>query len=106
MNITTATTAGFAGLAADLVGLAAPAAAAPGMAGNALEMISMLEADGNFVIVNRVSSVPLPEADIVSIRPGPQMKQWVSAPGRQGDDRQHTDRVLETVGLFYFVDIG
>ncbi|MDZ4233070.1 MAG: hypothetical protein U1C74_03955 [Phenylobacterium sp.] len=105
MNITTLTTAGFAGLAAAIVGLAAPAAAAPG-GGNALDMIDMLKADGNYVIVNRVSNVPLPEADIVSIRTGPQMQQVVLKMGRQGDNRNTTDRVVETTGRFYFVDIG
>lgn len=105
MNITTLTTAGFAGLAAAIVGLAAPAAAAPG-GGNAVDMIEMLKADGNYVIVNRVSSVPIEEADVVSVRPGPQMMQVVVEMDRQGDNRNNSDRVVENTGRFYFVDIG
>ncbi|GAB3217199.1 hypothetical protein [Mycolicibacterium hippocampi] len=105
--ITLAGTAGVAAaLSAVIVGSAAPAAAAPGGAGNAMQVIDMLEADGNYVIVNRVSTVPVAEADVVAVRPGPQMQQVVLQMGRQGDNRNNTDRVVETTGRFYFVDIG
>ncbi|WP_137145663.1 hypothetical protein [Mycolicibacterium sp. CR10] len=108
MKITAlASTAGLAGLAAAaIVGLAAPATAAPGGAGNAMQIIDMLKADGNYVIVNRSSTVPLAEADVVSVRPGPQMQQVVLESGRQGENRNNTDRVVETTGRFYFVEIG
>ena len=101
----TIATAVAAGLSAAVLGLAAPAVAAPTAGDNAQQTISQLEAQGNRVIVNRQSGAPLSDASIVSVRPGPEIKEYVSVDGRQGDDRSHTDRVLQTTGRVYFVDV-
>ena len=101
----TIATAAAAGLSAAVLGLAAPAVAAPTAGDNAKETISQLEAQGNRVIVNRQSGAPLTDASIVSVRPGPEIKEYVSVNGRQGDDRSHTDRVLQTTGRVYFVAV-
>lgn len=105
MKSLTIATVAAAGLSAALVGLAAPAVAAPAGNGNAQHTISQLEAMGNRVIVNRLSGTPLSMAEIVAIRPGPEIQERVTADGRQGDDRNHRDRVLETVGRIFYVDI-
>ena len=97
-TIITATTAAVAGFAAALVGLAAPAAAAPA-GGSATDTISSLEADGNRVIVNRQSSTPLSEAGVTSVRQGPAINEYVW-------DAQGDDRILETTGHVYFVDVN
>jgi hypothetical protein len=91
-------------LSAAVLGLAAPAVAAPSGA-DAQQTISQLEAQGNRVIVNRQSGAPLSDASIVSVRPGPEIQQYVTVEGRQGNDRNHQDRVLQTTGRVYFVDI-
>ena len=103
-NITIATAAAAAGFAA-VLGLAAPAIAAPTGADNAQQTISALEAQGNRVIVNRESGAPLSEASVVSVRPGAEIRDWVSVEGRQGNDRNHTDRVLQTTGRVLYVDV-
>ncbi len=103
-NITIAT-ATAAGLAAAVLGLAAPAVAAPAAGDNAQQTISQLEAQGNRVIVNRQSGASLSDASVVSVRPGPEVQQWVIVEGRQGDDRTHNDRVLQTVGRVYYVAV-
>lgn len=101
----TLATAAAAGLSAAVIGMAAPAVAAPTAGDSAQQTISQLEAQGNRVIVNRQSSAPLSDATVVAVRPGPEVREWVSVPGRQGNDRNHTDRVLQTVGRVYFVDV-
>lgn len=58
-------------LTAGFLGLAAPAFAAPTGAGNAQDTISSLEAQGYKVIVNRLGSAPLNEANVVSVGEGP-----------------------------------
>lgn len=58
------------GLAAALIGLAAPAAAAPTGTNDAEQTIGQLRAQGYTVIVNRLGSSPLNEADVVGIRQG------------------------------------
>ncbi|PRC44527.1 hypothetical protein C6A85_99805, partial [Mycobacterium sp. ITM-2017-0098] len=63
------TTAIAAGLSAGFLGLAAPALAAP-TGGSADQAISQLEAQGNRVIVNKLSDVPLSQADVVSVKQG------------------------------------
>jgi hypothetical protein len=74
-NLTlTATTA--AALSAAFLGLAAPALAAP-TAGNADDTISQLEAQGNRVIVNRLSDAPLSEASVVGINRGSDIRSTV-----------------------------
>jgi len=60
----------------------------------------MLEAGGmNRVIVNRLSDVPLSEASVVSIQPGPDIRMTVW-------DNDH-DRTYEQVrtGMVYYVDV-
>jgi hypothetical protein len=94
-----------AGLSAAVLGLAAPAVAAPIAGDNAQQTISQLEAQGNRVIVNRQSGAALSDATVVAVRPGPEIRDWVIVEGRQGDDRTHNDRVLQTVGRVYFVDV-
>jgi CMP-2-keto-3-deoxyoctulosonic acid synthetase len=59
--------------AAAIVGLAGPAAAAPSGAGSANDAISQLEAQGNRVIVNRLSDAPLAQASVVSVQPGAEL---------------------------------
>ena len=103
-NITIAT-ATAAGLAAAALALAAPAVAAPAADDNAQQTISQLEAHGNRVIVNRATGAALSDATVVSVRPGPELREWVTVDGRQGNDRNHTDRVLQTVGRVYYVDV-
>ena len=58
------------GLAAALIGLAAPASAAPSGSDNATQTIGQLRAQGYTVIVNRLGSTPLDEAEVVAVRPG------------------------------------
>ena len=99
------TTAIAAGLAAAALALAAPAVAAPAADENAQQTISQLEAHGNRVIVNRGSGAALSDASVVSVRPGPELREWVTVDGRQGNDRNHTDRELQTVGRVYYVDV-
>ncbi len=74
-NLTIATTAAAA-LTATFFGLAAPALAAP-TAGNADETISRLEAQGNRVIVNRLSDAPLSNASVVGINRGSDIRGTV-----------------------------
>ena len=97
MKNLTATTAIAAGFAAAFVGLAGPAAAAP--SGNsAADTISSLEADGNRVIVNRQGSTALDNAEVVSVRQGQPIREYVW-------DAQGDDRILETTGHVVFVDV-
>ncbi len=74
-NLTIAT-AIAAGLSATFLGLAAPALAAP-TAGNADATISRLEAQGNRVIVNRLSDAPLSEASVVGVNRGSDIRATV-----------------------------
>ncbi|MGB3351179.1 MAG: hypothetical protein WBB00_00230 [Mycobacterium sp.] len=104
-TIVTATTAVLAGFATAFIGLASPAAAGPWppkaapAGGSASDTISSLEADGNRVVVNRQGSAPLSEAGITSVRQGPAINEYVW-------DAQGDDRVLETTGHVYFVDVN
>ena len=103
---TTITAAIATGLAGAVLGLAAPASAAPSGAGNATTTISQLEAQGNRGVVNRKSSTPLADANVVAVRTGPAITESVIVEGRQGNDRQHRDHVVQTTGRVYFVDIS
>ena len=103
-NLTIATAAAAAGFAA-VLGLAAPAVAAPSGSQNAQQTISQLEAQGNRVIVNRESGAPLSDASVVSVRPGAEIREWVTVDGRQGNDRNHTDRELQTTGRVLYVNV-
>jgi hypothetical protein len=62
--------AAVSGLAAALIGLAAPAVAAPTGPGDAQQTIDVLRAQGYTVIVNRIGTAPLEQADVVAVRPG------------------------------------
>ncbi|CAA0123754.1 Uncharacterised protein [Mycolicibacterium vanbaalenii] len=105
-NITTTaiTAATAAGFAAAFIGLAGPAAAGPwppkaAPSGNsAADTIAALEADGNRVIVNRQSATALDNADVVSVRQGQPIREYVW-------DAQGDDRVLRTTGNVVFVDV-
>ena len=94
-----------AALSAAVLGLAAPAIAAPTAGDNAAQTISALEAQGNRVFVNRESGAALSDASVVSVRPGSEIREWVTVDGRQGNDRSHTDRELQTTGRVYYVDV-
>ena len=97
MNRITIATAAAAGLAAAVLGLAAPAAGAPSGAG-AQETISQLQEQGNRVVVHRLSDSPLSEAEVVTIRAGEEIKQWVW-------DSDRDDRHLQVTGRVYYVDV-
>ena len=97
-KFTIATTAA-AGLSAAVLGLAAPAAAAPS-GSDAQQTISQLEADGNRVIVNRLSDTPLSQATVVGIQPGPALRGTVPNSGYNDDNRQDV-----ITGQVYYVDI-
>ena len=100
----TIATAAAAGFAATFIGLAAPALAAP-TGGNAQDTITSLEDQGNRVIVNRQSGTPLSQANVVDVRQGPEIREYVTVNGRQGDDHSHQDRELQTTGRVVYVDV-
>ncbi len=98
-NLTaTAVTAIAAGFTAAFIGLAGSAAAAPSGSGSAADTIASLEADGNRVIVNRRGATALDNAEVVSIRQGQPIREYVW-------DAQGDDKVLETTGNVVFVDV-
>ena len=96
-NLTIAT-ATAAALTAAFLGLAAPALAAP-TGDSADETISQLEAQGNRVIVNRLSDAPLSEADVVSVKQGGDIRGTV-----QDDFNDRTYQQAVT-GYVYYVDV-
>lgn len=98
MKNVTAATAAAATLAGAFVALAAPAAAAP-TAGDAQDTISRLEAEGNRVIVNRLSDTPLSQASVVGVSPGADIRSTV---------RDHAnDRTYQNTktGKVYYVNV-
>lgn len=101
VNSTTATVtaAVAAALTAALVSFAPPAAAAPMPGGDAAETITMLEAAGNRVIVNRLSDTPVDQADVVSIYRGPALRDTIR------DDRYDHTYQRTVVGHVYYLDI-
>tara|TARA_B100000609_G_C16944044_1_gene295613 strand:- start:196 stop:498 length:303 start_codon:yes stop_codon:yes gene_type:complete len=99
MKSITVATAAAAGLTAAVLGLAAPAAAAPS-GSDAQQTISQLEADGNRVIVNRLSDTPLSQAIVVAVQPGPALRGTVPNTGYNDDNRQDV-----VTGQVYYVDI-
>jgi hypothetical protein len=101
----TIATAAATGFTAAVLGLAAPALAAPSGGDNAQQTISQLEEQGNRVVVNRQGTASLDDASVVSVRPGPEIREWVTVDGRQGDDHSHQERQLQTTGRVYFVDV-
>ena len=76
MKNLTITTAAAATFTAAFLGLAAPALAAP-TGSNADATISQLEAQGNRVIVNRLSDAPLSEASVVGVNRGSAIRSTV-----------------------------
>lgn len=66
-----------AGLTAAVIGFAGPAAAAPTTGGDAATTISMLEGEGNRVIVNRLSDLPLDQAEVVNVNRGAEIHMTV-----------------------------
>ena len=96
-NLTIAT-AITAGLSASVFGLAAPALAAP-TGGNADATISRLEAQGNRVVVNRLSDAPLSEASVVGIHKGGDIRSTVR------DDRYDRTYQQTVTGSVYYVDV-
>ena len=99
MKSITVATAAAVGLTAAVLGLAAPAAAAPS-GSDAQQTISQLEADGNRVIVNRLSDTPLSQATVVAVQPGPALRGTVPNTGYNDDNRQDV-----VTGQVYYVDI-
>ncbi|OAN36219.1 hypothetical protein [Mycolicibacterium iranicum] len=97
-NFAIATAAGAA-LTAGLFALAAPAAAAP-TGGDAEETISQLEAEGNRVIVNRLSDTPLSQATVVGVNPGADIRSTVQ--GTSGDDSAQQQTIT---GKVYYVNV-
>ena len=97
MKNLTAATAIAAGFTAAFVGLAGPAAAAPS-GSSATDTISSLEADGHRVVVNRQGATALDQAEVVSVRQGQPIREYVW-------DAQGDDKVLETTGNVVFVDV-
>lgn len=98
MNTTTAA-AVAAGLTAAVIGFAAPAVAAPMIGGDAAETISMLEAEGNRVVVNRLSGVPLDQAEVVGVNRGPEIRMTVM------DERYDRTYQQTATGHVYYVDV-
>ena len=96
-NLTIATAAA-ATLTAAFLGLAAPALAAP-TAGSADATISQLEAQGNRVIVNKLSDAPLSEASVVSINKGGAIRGTVQ------DDLNNRTYQQTVTGYVYYVDV-
>ena len=85
-----ATVIGTAATAAFL-GLAAPAMAAPTGAGNAQDTISNLQDQGYKVIVNRLSTAPLAEANVVSVGQGPTFSHSNPNNGNEGGYGPNSD---------------
>ncbi|MBB2989783.1 hypothetical protein FHR72_001246 [Mycolicibacterium iranicum] len=90
MKYLTVATGLAVGLSAAAFGLAGVASAAPAGPGNASETISALEQLGNTVIVDRLSEAPLPEASVVSVRPGAAVQEmaWDADAGRPASTGQ------------------
>jgi hypothetical protein len=96
-NLTIATTAAAA-LTAAFFGLAAPASAAPA-GSNADDTISRLEAEGNRVIVNRLSDAPLSQASVVAVNRGSDIRGTVM------DDFNDRTYQQTVTGHVYYVDV-
>ncbi len=89
--------AGAAGLTAAVLGFAAPAVAMP--AGGAVATISMLEADGNRVLVHRLSATPLDQAEVVRITRGPAVRGTVM------DEFSNRTYQQTVTGYVYYVSV-
>ena len=105
-NLTAATTitAIAAGFSAAFIGLAGPAAAGPWppkaapSGTSATDTIASLEADGNRVVINRQGSTALDNAEVVSVRQGQPIREYVW-------DAQGDRRVLQNTGNVVFIDV-
>ncbi|OAN30086.1 hypothetical protein [Mycolicibacterium iranicum] len=86
MKYLTIATGIAAGLAAAAFGLAGTAGAGPAGPGSASETISQLEKQGNRVIVDRLSDVPLQEASVVSVRTGADVREMAWDSDLHGSD--------------------
>ena len=95
LTITAVTAAALTGA---FLGLASPALAAP-TGGSADQTISQLEAQGNRVIVNRLSDAPLSQADVVSVKQGGDIRGTVQD---NFNDRTYQQAVT---GHVYYVDV-
>lgn len=91
-------TAIAATLSAAALGLTGTAAAAPSATGDAQTTISQLQAGGNRVIVNKIGSTPLSQANVVGIRTGGNVTQWVNEGGDDGLE-------LVVTGKVYYVTV-
>jgi hypothetical protein len=98
MKNLTVTTAIAAGLSAAFLGLSAPALAAP-TGGSAAATISRLEAQGNRVIVNRLSDAPLSAASVVSVKQGGAIRGTVQ------DDFNDRTYQRTVTGYVYYIDV-
>ena len=88
-----------AGFAAASLAFGAPASAAP-VGESAEETIAMLEADGaNRVVVHRLSDLPLPEAQVVAVQPGPDLR------GRVWDSDHDNSYQWVMTGMVYYVTV-
>ncbi|MBX7432242.1 hypothetical protein JDV09_08990 [Mycobacterium sp. Y57] len=87
-----------AGLSAGVLASPGPASAAPSGTGTADETITRLEAQGNRVIVDRLSDAPLTEASVVSMKPGAELREWVW-------DADADDSHLAAVGQVVYVAV-
>jgi hypothetical protein len=94
----TIATAAAATLTAALLGLAAPALAAP-TGGDAQATISQLEADGNRVIVNKLSDVSLADANVVGVNRGAPIRGTVQ------DDFGDKTYQQTVTGYVYYVNV-
>jgi hypothetical protein len=95
---TTATVAVIAGISAATLGFSGMAAAAPSATGDAQATISQLEAGGHRVIVNKLGSAPLSQADVVDVHTGGNVTQWVNEGGDDGLE-------LVVTGKVYYVTV-
>ena len=98
MKNLTATAAVIAGISAAALGLAGTAAAAPSGSGDAQATISQLETGGNRVIVNKLGSAPLSDANVVGVHTGGNVTQWVNEGGDDGLE-------LAIIGKVYYVTV-
>ena len=91
-----------AGLSAGILGFAAPAAATPDeISGTAQQTIDGLRAQGYRVIVSRLSSRPLSEANVVGIRQGQNFRQnWIV------DDEDRDSVYNALAGQTVYVDVS
>ena len=84
------------------VSLSVPAAAEPVPGDNAAEAVAELKSGGNRVYVENVNDVPLAEAQVVSILPGPDIRDTV---GVQDPYATNEARQDVPVGQVYYLTV-